>query len=208
VINNSCSSWHTIGSSFIRAGARAYVGTLWPVPNYLAGVFATEFSSGVHSPDGGNVALQFDAAVSSICNRGQEASEVAGSYVFIGVPEIQLLIRPSIAVSEAVALLSDVLVSGFAVLKQVAQHGRPDLAIDLHQPITESLRERFHSHLVPGEMPPHLPWPRSQFSLLEADYLIALESYTFGESLLQRTPRCRKCMYFSCELSSCLPESG
>jgi hypothetical protein len=40
IINNACSSWHELASRFIYAGARAYIGTLFPITNFEA----TDFS--------------------------------------------------------------------------------------------------------------------------------------------------------------------
>ncbi len=36
IFNNSCWSWGDISHSFISAGARSYIGTLWNVNNYIA----------------------------------------------------------------------------------------------------------------------------------------------------------------------------
>jgi hypothetical protein len=43
IFNNTCSSWYEIAINFVAAGARAYLGTLWPVDNAVAREAAREF---------------------------------------------------------------------------------------------------------------------------------------------------------------------
>lgn len=43
IFNNSCWSWGDISHSFISAGARSYIGTLWNVNNYIAKKTAESF---------------------------------------------------------------------------------------------------------------------------------------------------------------------
>lgn len=42
VFNNSCLSWTGVGREFVRVGARAYIGTLWPVNAETAAMVATK----------------------------------------------------------------------------------------------------------------------------------------------------------------------
>lgn len=43
VFNNACGSFHALAAAFVFAGARAYIGTLFPVSDAEAGDVATEF---------------------------------------------------------------------------------------------------------------------------------------------------------------------
>jgi hypothetical protein len=45
VFNNACSSFHALAAAFVYAGARAYIGTLFPVSDAEAEEVATEFFS-------------------------------------------------------------------------------------------------------------------------------------------------------------------
>lgn len=49
IFNNICLSWYTIGSNFIFAGARTYIGTIFSIDNNLAINFANTFYSGIFS---------------------------------------------------------------------------------------------------------------------------------------------------------------
>lgn len=66
VFNNSCSSSHELAGSFIGAGARIYIGTLWNVGNQTAVNAATAFYAKLLAD--GNVLAAFGRMLHSVTN--------------------------------------------------------------------------------------------------------------------------------------------
>jgi hypothetical protein len=67
VFNNTCSSSHELAASFIGAGARTYIGTLWNVGNATATQAAEVFYKSAIGP--GNILAAFTAMNGSLKNR-------------------------------------------------------------------------------------------------------------------------------------------
>jgi len=100
VFNNSCTSWQGVGDAFIQAGARSYIGTLWPVENGAAADFARAITKHLIN-GGGTLATAIGSA------RGDTISDLA--YVQIGLPTAKLCTTLGRAYEARVAALSAVM---------------------------------------------------------------------------------------------------
>ncbi len=175
VFNNSCSSWTTTGEAFLAAGARAVIGTLWPVANDTAARIGASIAELFH-----------DEAVPSLLHRTlrEIADPDAAAYVYVGLPDTRLQARESIHEEETVAVLSEATDTLYRCLNEIAEEGEPDLAMALHNAVVPALRERFGALVRPGELPLHLPPPKAQASVLDIDYVLANESLRFLRNVL------------------------
>ncbi|WP_143659207.1 hypothetical protein [Streptomyces sp. SA15] len=184
VFNNSCSSWTSTGEAFLAAGARAVIGTLWPVTNDVAA--RTGSSVGERSHDE-NVLSLLHHAMRTV------ADPEAAAYVYVGLPDTRFLARASIDEEETLAVLNEAMDMLYRCLNELAEEGKLDVAMALHNALVPALRERFGALVRPGELPLHLPPPKAQASVLDIDYVLANASLRFLQHVLpmvapQRTP--------------------
>ncbi|MEU8078793.1 CHAT domain-containing protein [Catellatospora citrea] len=107
VVNNSCGSLHTTGAAFVTAGARVYVGTLWPVRAEAAGTLCAtlikELTSAAEIPVGGALRQAIDAS-------GALDYDDRNAYVLVGLPEVPARLAP---------LIDD------RQRREIAEHGLP-----------------------------------------------------------------------------------
>lgn len=81
VFNNSCLSWQGVGRQFVRAGARGYIGTLWPVPAPAAASIAARSIADM-------------AAGTSVCAaiaQARNADPTGLAYIFVGTTGVRVL---------------------------------------------------------------------------------------------------------------------
>jgi hypothetical protein len=78
VFNNACASWHRLGTTFTFAGARAYIGTLFPVIEFEAQEMASYFFNM-------EVKTPFPKALWESHNRVYQGQD-RRPYVMIGLP--------------------------------------------------------------------------------------------------------------------------
>jgi hypothetical protein len=175
VFNNSCSSWSSTGEAFLAAGARAYIGTLWPVANDVA--------AGIGSYVGGRV---HDEGILPLLNqavRGIDDPETA-AYVYIGLPDARFMAREAIDEEEALAVLTEAMNQLYRCMTELAAEGELDVAVSLHNAAVPALRARFAAMVTPGKVPLHLPSPLAQASVLDIDYVLANASLNFLRNTL------------------------
>ncbi|MFF3816722.1 hypothetical protein ACFYYD_08905 [Streptomyces bluensis] len=184
VFNNSCSSWTGTGEAFLAAGARAVIGTLWPVTNDVAAHIGSCVGDRPHDE---NVLTLLHHAMRAV------ADPETAAYVYVGLPDTRFLARASIDEEETIAVLSEAMDTLYRCLNELAEEGKPDVAMALHNAAVPALRERFGALVRPGELPLHLPHPKAQASVLDIDYVLANASLRFLQHVLpmvapQRTP--------------------
>lgn len=187
VFNNSCTSWATTGQAFLSSGARAFIGTLWPIANEIAAKIAAKIGKRLNTGEEKDLSRLLVDAVRGVTSTYPNGKETAVAYIYVGLPGTHLLTRPAISNEETVALLAKTFQVLYKILNEIAIEGRPDLAVAIQQSVSESLRKRFMSLLVPGELPLHLPYIQ-QFSILDIDFLLASNNFKFGKSILNRLP--------------------
>jgi hypothetical protein len=86
VFNNSCSSWHELSKRFTFAGARSYVGTLFPVTDFEAQDVAQRvFVDGL----GSNIAVAVWNAQQKVYGSGPRRP-----YVVVGLPFCEMRANP------------------------------------------------------------------------------------------------------------------
>lgn len=185
VFNNSCTSWATTGTAFLKAGARGIIGSLWPISNDIAARIAARVGARLHTEESDVPTLLKDALL-EVATAQPDARETAAAYLYVGLPGTQLLTRPPINAEETAAFLAETFQALYSVLGEIVMEGRPDLAIDVQQVTGEALRRRFKALLIPGELPPSLPWPMAQYSALDIDFLLAAANFGLCQTILTR----------------------
>jgi hypothetical protein len=187
VFNNSCSSITTTGQAFLAAGARAYIGTLWPIANEPATAIGARLAAGLDAEDV-PLAYLFSSSVRQVAQARSHTLETASAYVYVGLPDTQPSVRPSLNSEEMIHALMLTMEKAYACLYELADDGRPDIAAAIHPSLTTALRERFRALIVPGEIQPHLPPPLSVLSLLDLDFYLAHADFELGRRLLLALP--------------------
>ncbi|MGW3246612.1 CHAT domain-containing protein [Streptomyces sp. NPDC001070] len=93
VVNNSCGSRHTTGAAFVTAGARAYIGTLWPVRAMAAGRICAALigalTSAAEVPIGGALRQAIGAS-------DHVPYDDRYAYVLVGLPSMPARLAPLI----------------------------------------------------------------------------------------------------------------
>jgi tetratricopeptide (TPR) repeat protein len=187
VFNNSCSSWSTTGAAFVAAGARGYIGALWPIASRTATQIGISIAAGLHASSGADIPMLLTAAVRAAATERGEAQRTAAAYLYVGVPGTQLLTRSPFGEREVVALMTEVFQQFYDLLAQLVDAGRPDLAARLHAS-REPLRRRLSAIAVPGEMPPSMSEPFETYTSLEAELLLSVADFNLGMQMLPSIP--------------------
>ncbi|CAM3893048.1 hypothetical protein KIPE111705_30115 [Kibdelosporangium persicum] len=168
VINNSCGSWTSTGSAFVAAGARAVIGTLWPVANDLAIRVGERVADHLHERE---LVAALKDAVSGDAD--------AAAYLYVGVPHARVSSRASVDEDETVAVLANLLTTLFDCMHELVGANKIDEAEALHDATVPALRERFLALAEPDQpVQPHLPPPMAQASVVDIDYVLAGRSIT------------------------------
>lgn len=188
IFNNSCTSWTTTGHAFLNAGARGLIGSLWPIKNSIATQIATHLGKQLHANETDDIPMLLSRAVRQVTTGELDAIETAASYIYVGLPGAQLLSRPIVSQQETVELLMRTFNALYGIFNEIISNGRPDLALIVQNVTTRALKSRFKDLLVPGELPLHLPWPMTQFSVLDLDFLFASADFNLGKNLLTSLP--------------------
>ena len=188
VFSNSCTSWTTTGSAFLKAGARALISSLWPVESSVASEIAAKFAKKLLTDIENDIPILIADAISEVSEDLPNKRETASAYIYVGLPGTYLLSRPVIDHQESVALLGKIFDIFNDVAYEIVSEGRPDLAITIDQVISSAIRNSCKKLLIPGEKPLILPQPMSRYSLLEIDLLLAMKSFELGRQIVERLP--------------------
>ena len=185
VINNSCSSWHTTGTAFLRAGALGMICTLWQVDSALASDIAQRIAIKLEESETIGAAQFLRGALTETKTANDE--ETFTAYFYVGLPHAHTVIRPPIDQQEMLHLLSASVSELFSTMAQIADEGRPDLAVALQNSTLNEIRARFQRYLVPKELPPLLP-AAPGISVLDIDYWLSFNALGMCLSVAQRIP--------------------
>ena len=168
IFNNSCASSHELAASFVGAGARAYIGTLWRIGNETASHAAIVFYEQV---------LQHGNCIDAFhkMNQSVTSERYKNVYIFWGL-HFSSLSRPANIDDDAV--LDRLLASFFLWLNKIQTTSDPEIkrnsipiARFLLEQVTERLSPERHGSLrdlEPGTLERVLeglpPSPEDQFS--------------------------------------------
>jgi hypothetical protein len=178
VINNSCGSWTSTGSAFVTAGARAVIGTLWPVANDLAIRVGERLADHLHER---NLVAALKDAVSGDAD--------AAAYMYVGLPHARAFSRTTVDEEETVAVLTNVLITLFECMHKLVGANKIDEAEALHQVTVPALRERFLALAKPErQFQLHLPPPMAQASVVDIDSVLAGRSITLLLDIRRAAP--------------------
>ncbi|MEV6055818.1 tetratricopeptide repeat protein [Streptomyces sp. NPDC052107] len=122
IFNNSCLSWTGVGSEFIRAGARGYIGSLWSIPSKPAADFARLVVD--------RLTTQEMPACEAIVDTGLRAG-IERSYLYVGTVAGRLDHRRDHAVTGAETALA-----ACAILDDAAGRKPSKLSRVLHREMT------------------------------------------------------------------------
>ncbi|SEF37619.1 hypothetical protein SAMN05421837_114180 [Amycolatopsis pretoriensis] len=166
VINNSCGSWTSTGSAFVAAGARAVVGTLWPVANDLAIRVGERVAGHLHGQE-------LVAAVKDAVSGDPDAA----AYLYVGLPHTRVSSRATVDENETITVLTRMLLTLFECMHNLVGANKIDEAEALHQVTVPALRERFLALVKPTQQfQLHLPPPMAQASVADIDSVLAGQS--------------------------------
>jgi hypothetical protein len=188
VFNNSCTSWTTTGMAFLTSGARSYIGSLWPIQNKIAAEIAGKIGMELRDNETKSIPMLLAQAAQNVTSHFPNARISTAAYIYVGLPETYLLVKPSISSNEKVSLLTTAFHNLYNMLEQIVSEGRPDIAVVIHQAIRNTIQKRFIDLIVPNEIPPHLPM-MGHITVLDIDYMMALADFNFGKTLIQKLPQ-------------------
>nr|WP_315249420.1 CHAT domain-containing protein [uncultured Duganella sp.] len=156
VFNNSCSSWTEVGQAFLRAGARAYVGTLWDVTHESASNFANcLLQQMLDRPfDGVARALTLAAA-----HRAADATAAYdGAYIYVGLPQASARLAPPVNRFERLENAALAMHRLYGFLHELVDDGRMSIA-RLLQPGVHATVVAGFSGIQSSDDPVALPLP-------------------------------------------------
>ena len=185
VFNNSCSSLATTSGAFIRAGARGYIGTLWPVESRTAARLALHLSEEMRAETPPGIAMLLKHAKGRLSASRYTGSDAA-AYVYVGFPTLATRARKPLSEGEELSHLTRSTEEVYQRLHLIASDGLPLVARLLHPAATSSLRDRFRSHIKQGEIP--RPIQPLFGTTLDIDYVLSISDFQLGRSLIERTP--------------------
>lgn len=121
IFNNSCISWQGVGREFIRAGARGYIGTLWPVSAKGAAILAAD-----------SMKLLVDGkSIASAIRHPSINEETMMAYIYIGTAGSKALWRNN----TGDGLAKDFVLEGASQLLQALQTQGPQLRMEYERPL-------------------------------------------------------------------------
>lgn len=188
IFNNSCTSWTSTGEAFLRAGAGGMIATLWPVPNDVAAEIGAGLARRLHSEERGDVTGLLGTALNDVVLTRTDGVSTAAAYIYVGLPGSQISTRRPVGTDETLALLTAAFNALYGCLEGIVQAGKPELAAIIHPGLVSPLRKRVAALVVPGEVPPHLPWPMSVFSALDFDFVRDMAELALRREMLQALP--------------------
>jgi len=153
VLNNSCASWPTIGPAFVNAGARGYVGTLWPVKHRPATEVATRIGETVLANPAGGIG---DALRAALENCAEPAGDDSLAYVFVGLPDVPARIH---AVDDSIDrqdVAEFALLTAHSLSIALIERGELPTALRLRDALMRDLIARLEETLFVGGVPGHL----------------------------------------------------
>ena len=136
VFNNSCASWSTTGPSFIRAGARAYIGTLWPVMHDSAIDVARTFSEKTFSETEIEIGSAFQSTIE--CCIKTESDDV-DSYILVGIPNQRIRVSSITDIDEEIDVAEYGLRHVYEAAHRLVNSRKPLSALALRETLGEEL---------------------------------------------------------------------
>jgi len=164
------------------------IATLWPVPNDVAAEIGASLARRLHSEDRGDVTGLLGAALNDVVLTRTDGLRTAAAYIYVGLPGPQVRTRRPVGPDETLALLTAAFNALYGCLGDIVQAGKPELAAIIHSGLVSALGERIAALVVPGEVPPHLPWPMSAFSALDFEFVRDMAELALGREMLQALP--------------------
>jgi hypothetical protein len=141
IFNNSCSSSHELAGSFIGAGARVYIGTLWNVGNHTAVNAATAFYAKLLAD--GNVLDAFSGMLHSITRDKYRHIYIMWGLHFSSLP------RPSKKTDDRI--IRGLLANYFLWVKKFATTKEPEIKRNC-VPILRFLQSEIGRRLTPDQL--------------------------------------------------------
>jgi hypothetical protein len=142
VFNNSCWSWSGIADSFLVAGARGYIGTLWAVGNKIATDVAKEFYSTV-----------FKSTISEALHAAAklaDGSNWADIYMFWGLPFSTL--KNGIDVEQGKYLVFRKYYSSTLMWREKAKTAAPKSSAEIMTKLSQWNEQQIYRYFTPEEV--------------------------------------------------------
>jgi hypothetical protein len=186
VINNSCTSLSGTGPSFLKAGARGYIGTLWEVRNQTAAAVGWAFSLQLRSNPQEDAAGAMGAAVRHSAGDLAEPADT-GAYVYFGLPGVDVRAEQPLNKMEQLNAASLAYYRLYETLNAMTVAGLGAVARLLHGAARQAVARGFEGLIQPGETPLHLPSPFAG-TVLDLDFLLATSDFHLRRAIMKTLP--------------------
>ncbi|TAU35388.1 CHAT domain-containing protein [Rhizobium ruizarguesonis] len=171
VFNNSCNSWAGVGTAFLRAGARAYVGTLWGVGHHVAGQAGSRFLQHLRNQKLKTVASALQSTLGDLSNFDHGETSDYASYIYVGLPQTTARMEPALNRFERLETASVALHRLYAMLHRLVEDARAPVALLMRQSIHDAVAAGFSGISELGEAPLPLPPPLAG-TILDLDFVL------------------------------------
>lgn len=156
VFNNSCSSWTEVGQAFLRAGARAYVGTLWDVTHESASDFANCLLQQMLDRPFDGVARAMNLATAHQAADATTAHD--GAYIYVGLPQVSARLESPVNRFERLENAALAMHRLYGFLHELVGDGRASIARLLQPGVNATVVTGFSGIQAPDDPVP-LPLP-------------------------------------------------
>ena len=86
--------------AFLTSGARSYIGSLWPIQNNVAAEIAGKIGMELHKNETKSIPMLLAQAAQEVTSYLSNARVTSAAYIYVGLPETYLLVKPSISSHE------------------------------------------------------------------------------------------------------------
>ena len=166
VLNNSCASWATTGAAFVQAGARAYIGTLWPVRHASAIAVSNTLLDHMTARSDSSLGRSLSATVAA--HAAVELDD-ALAYVLVGLPRTPARLAPLIDREQESDLAEFGLRKAYEVASDLVRNNQAELALVVWSGVCRRLAEHLERHIFEHAIPGFL-----RVSNLEGEHLPSL----------------------------------
>jgi tetratricopeptide (TPR) repeat protein len=149
LVNNSCGSWHTTGAAFVTAGARAYVGTLWPVETRAAAQVSAALVRALTS----TAEVRVGGALRDALNGSADVEyDVRFAYVLVGLPTVPARLAPVLDSRQRSEIAEHGLRTVYIGAGRLARSGEPTSALFLRTHVITALLEELRTDVDADEL--------------------------------------------------------
>jgi hypothetical protein len=153
IVNNSCGSWDSTGAAFLTAGARAYVGTLWPVTTGPAARVSAALVEALTSSGEIYAGLALRRALSDAAELEYDDRY---AYALVGLPTVPARLAPLVDDAQRAEIAEHGLADAYDAALRLVDSGQHDSALWLRSNVIAALRDDLSATLSADDFGGHL----------------------------------------------------